>query len=318
MPKVKGLSRSNCRRSSSSLLHLRDDLKSHHAIIPEHHEQEEQYHEVQVHYCISSSSSSLLDQQQDQQKRQQQSSYPAFEKNRRVSFENTFSSPPPSPSTQNDVTSRFLNSEYAFQTHPQHQNNKPQHSHLFNAHKTSIAMAPHRASLSKLSRSGCLSSLVDQAVSEPTAVNSISEENLSNFMDNDCERDTYTNDQTRSLSHDSLDFHTMEDYDVNIEANVGGASSSTICSGWGQYVDVIPLEPSSRRCRVGKGNYSHATRRYSPYGIVSQRKRRSLSCVSDDGYQPRIDWSSTATECPSLRHSASTDGISSALYKVQI
>lgn len=177
--------------------------------------------------------------------------------------------------------------------------------------------SPSTLSRSKLSRSGCLSSLVDQAVSEPTAVNSISEENLSDFIDDDG-KDISSNDRRRSLSHDSFELHSMEDYDVNTENSVSGFS------GWGQFVDVIPLELSTRRCCPRKGDSSYASMRYCPYGTLHQRNRRPRLCssndsvISDDGDQPRIDWNMTDTVVTSLRHSASTDGISSALYKVQI
>jgi len=317
MPKVKGLSRSKWRLSNSPQLHLLDDLKSHHAVIPEHHEQQEQHHQQQHHeeevrYCISSSFSSLLDQQQQEEnEHEQQHSCPPFENKHRVSFEDSFSSQSSSPSTQNDVTSIFLNSEYATQTHPQHHHHKQR------------SMATQRGSFSilsrsKLSRSGCLSSLVDQAVSEPAAVNSISEDNLLGISGDDCGRDTPTNDQKRSLSHDSLELHSMEDYNGTTDNSDGGFS------GWGQFVDVIPLEPSTKQCRTRKGNLSHAAMRYCPYSTVSQRNRRPRSfssndsVISDDGDQPRIDWSNTDAVVTPLRHSASTDVLSSALYNVQI
>jgi len=332
MPKVKGLSRSQWRLSNSATLHVFDDLTSHHAVIPEHHEQheqhheeqhhEQQHHEEQVRYRISSSSSSLLDQQQQEENQhQQQDSCPRFENKHRVSFEDSFPSQSSSPSSQDDVTSIFLNSEYATQTQPQHHHHKQRPSHLINTLKISTAMTSQRGSLSKLSRSklsrsGCLSSLVDQAVSEPTAVNSVSEDNLLGIMGDDCGRDIPTNDQRRSLSHASLELHSMEDYDGTTDNSDGG------CSGWGQFVDVIPLEPSTKQCRTR--NSSHAAMRYCPYSTVSQRNRRPRSfssndsVISDDGDQPRIDWSTTDAGVTSLRHSASTTGLSSALYNVQI
>merc|ERR1740124_1943876 len=83
-------------------------------------------------------------------------------------------------------------------------------------------------------------------------------------------------------------------------------NSTPSCSGWGQFVDVTPLER-------GPCSPSHAELRFSPYGAVWRRRLRACS-VSDS--MEEVDGGDWGME--KLGHSASTDGISSALVNVRI
>lgn len=310
MPKVRGLSRSTCRRSSRSLLHLSDNLKSQKAVIPERNEQQEEMNENQLNYCISLSSSSLLDEQQ--QRHMHADSSPSLKNRRRVSFEDTFGTPPQSASPNDDVIP-----DCAIESNSQHYHHKELPLHSNSAQN--IEMVNHGASITKLSRSGCLTSLVDQVTDKWTAINSISEDNLSNAMSDDAVRNSPLCDQTLHFSQDTLCFSKVE-----TDTNMNSWSPTPSCPGWGQFVDVIPPEPSTRRrCLGSPVGSSYADMRYSPYGIISWRERQPWFCpvrdsvVPDDGDLSSINWHADDTMV-TLRHSPSTDVISSALCRVQI
>jgi len=323
MPKAKSLS--SFRRSNSTLSHLnKDDDRC--AIIPQHIDQQEQQNDVRLHYYASSLSSSpsssasyIIGHHLERHHLPQHDPSPALMSQRKVSIDHILASPPPSPMRHDDVTSIFFNSEYAAQNHPHYKRHRPVTSRV---QRSSLS----KLSRSKLSRSGCLCSLVDQvsAIDEhPSNVNSISGDNISDTNDDNGNGDDHhcIINSSQSLTH-------------NIELTTVTASEcdddNDECTGWGQFVDVIPFEPPTRNRRIDSpGGTSRFGMRYSPYSTVSPSghdgRRRARRCSSDsvnsdDMYRSKIDWGCNSVNDvkTTFRHSPSTDGISSALYNVQI
>jgi len=284
MPKVKSLSRS--RRSSATLIDFSRDGDGC-TITHQHNQQQEQHSDVRLPSCVSSSSSSLLDHHPERRQLPQQDSFPALKNQRKVSIDHILTSTPPSPIRHEDVTSIFLNSEYAAQDHPHYKRRKPR---------------------SKLARSGCLSSLLDQVSSideHSSTVNSISEDDISITMNGNgnCTDHHCIINSSQSLTHNMVPTTTATE--CNDQSNVG--------DGWGQFIDVIPIEPSTRRRHLDSpGGTSLFGMRYSPYSTVSRVRSRTHRCLASDLVNLVND---VGTK---MRHSPSTDCISSALYRVQI
>jgi len=163
-----------------------------------------------------------------------------------------------------------------------------------------------KKTLSKLSRSGCLSSLLDQhsAIDEDSAtVLTISGDNLLETMDDsdNCNDHHCIINSSQSLTHNMEPTTAIECVDERHE-----------CAGWGQFVDVIPVEPIRKRRLGGTSRFGM---RYSPYSTVSRGSH-------DDRRRdpPKMDWGFNCINDvgTTMNHSPSTDCISSALYKVQL
>jgi len=262
--------------------------------------------------------------------------------NRKVSFEDTSSCPP----LEDDVTSNFLNSNRASPLHQQLQNNQL-HAEGENCawrRTTAATLTPifkKRSSLSNLPkilsrRSGCLSTMVNQnlnLIEEVTpSIKSVSEDNLtSGTATTTSLSDLSSNGNSDTLikksilcdmADDSPVMHLMSDED---EDEFGDSANS----GWGQFVDVIPVERSvmtiSRRSRLQRDSpsLSTSTIRYSPYGAV----RPSLCFKpgeNDKGIQRKVSVPTYDNilnkNCirSTLRHSTSTNSISATLCNVKI
>jgi hypothetical protein len=197
---------------------------------------------------------------------------------RKVSFED----PKDSMSSTKDVTSSFLNSEFALRTNEKSKslvNTKPLHSGL------------KPKSLSRLSRSGCLKSMAqDQLQSPAVGLPTVSDENLSSSSDNDEENTTLCLNNPLSGNNDS------------------------VSSMWGQFVDVIPIDlietslSKKRRLKVSRrkslGNINH----FAPYTLKNSRSRTKRLAKNKSCY--------FSNEC--YQSASLTDQISDALCQLQM
>jgi len=200
--------------------------------------------------------------QQTVKPRYQPAAITLTKRSRKVSFED----PQSSMSRTKDVTSSFLNSEFALPTMEKSKttaNTKLLHSGL------------KPKSLSRLSRSGCLKSMAqEQLLSQPVSLPTVSDDNLSS-SDND-EEDTKLC-QRRPLS----------------------GNDESVSLMWGQFVDVIPIDPIetslckkrrlkiSRRKSLAGNNIYH----FTPYTLSNSKTRtkrltKNKSCYfSNQWYQ---------------------------------